>query len=166
MQFLKIYRNILKYLSIALLFILFSNVILQIFARAFLATVPTWTEEVGKYSIVWLTALGAGLFFIERDPIGIDSLFKRFSNRWQKIVTLLILALSSIFSLALVYGSLDLVKRGMSIRTPVLNLQFSYIYSGLTVTGLVISIALISKIVQLLMNSSEQIPLNKKEGEV
>jgi TRAP-type C4-dicarboxylate transport system permease small subunit len=153
-----IYLKSLHILAALVLFLLFGNVILQIFSRTFLVKVPIWTEEVGKYLLVWFVAISSGILFFERDPIGIDLIYKRLPRLWRNVILIISLVASAWFGFMLAYGSLTLVERGRFIRTPALNLQLSYVYSSLTLIGIVMLIAMVIK----LLNYIKKIIQNDK----
>lgn len=54
---------------VALLAALFGLVVFQVVSRYVLAAPLVWTEEVARYTLVWLTFLGAGLVMARRRHI-------------------------------------------------------------------------------------------------
>ncbi|WP_085506144.1 TRAP transporter small permease [Thalassobacillus devorans] len=158
MKVSKYYKIILEFLATSFLLLLFGNVILQIFARTFLPKVPSWTTEVGSYLLVWIIAFGAGLLILDREPIGLRMVIDRLHGKAKKTLKIIIFVLSAWFSITLAYGSLALVKRGSTIYTPALNLPMSYIYSALTVIGILIFFSMTLYLLAPLFE--------KKEGEI
>ncbi|WP_046472136.1 TRAP transporter small permease [Allosalinactinospora lopnorensis] len=58
-----------RILAVALLAALFGLVVFQVVSRYLLGAPLVWTEELARYTLVWLTFLGAGLIMARRRHI-------------------------------------------------------------------------------------------------
>ncbi|WP_366554455.1 TRAP transporter small permease [Aquibaculum sediminis] len=52
-------ERLLDWVLIAMLFVMTVSVVWQVFARYVLSAAPSWSEEVARYLMVWVTFLGA-----------------------------------------------------------------------------------------------------------
>ena len=62
-------ETIAKVISILAIIGMLIVIILQIVARYFFASPPTWTEEIGKLLMIWGGLLGASIAFKRRADI-------------------------------------------------------------------------------------------------
>ncbi len=137
-RFIRVYRTVLIAVSSLLLVLLTLNVGLQVLSRYFAVKVPTWTVEMGSYLLIWIIAAANGILFLDKAPISIDALLHNVSEKIRRFILILHTVIACFFSTALVISSLKLIKLGSRMRTPIMRLQYSYIYSSLTVMGVLI----------------------------
>lgn len=95
----------------ALLVINVGDILLGIFCRYVLKSSIIWTEEVARFSLVWLVLMAAGGAYYHGDHMVIDFVVPRLPTLLQKIIDYLKLVLS-IFILGLMIwlGMMNAVK--------------------------------------------------------
>ncbi len=95
----------------ALLVINVGDILLGIFCRYVLKSSIIWTEEVARFSLVWLVLMAAGGAYYHGDHMVIDFVVPRLPRFLQKIIDYFKLALS-IFILGLMIwlGLMNAVK--------------------------------------------------------
>src|SRR5690606_28631425 len=64
-------------LVVILLLVMTGSTLAGVFARYFLNEALTWSEEVARYSMVWLSFVGGGLVFRHGGHIAIDVLVRK-----------------------------------------------------------------------------------------
>lgn len=107
------------------LLVMFLNVVLRKFNIGF-----TWSEEVVRYLIVWVTFLGIS-YCIKKDAhIVIDLLVNYLPDRGKRIVLAFVDFISVIFSALLTYMGYSLVVGQMmfSQKTAALQIPFYLVY--------------------------------------
>ncbi|WP_316978267.1 TRAP transporter small permease [Shumkonia mesophila] len=126
---------VLEWCSIIVLIVMFSAVVVQIYARYFLEIAPAWTEEIGQYLLVWLTALGAGIALRSEGGFrgAVEFIANAMPPRLRHSVNLAFMALTLSFLCVLGYKTFYLVARKMEVRTPALEIPESYLYLGVLV---------------------------------
>jgi TRAP-type transport system small permease protein len=82
---LKISRGIVCVLFIAMVLIVFFNVI----GRYYLNTSLDWSEEVARFMLVWLVFLGSVLAYEKDEHLGLDILVKKLPPRAAALVGIL-----------------------------------------------------------------------------
>lgn len=97
--------KVLEVTSVALL----ANVIVlmsfQIVMRYVFGTPLTWTEEIMKYSLVWLTFIGSVLAVREKAHVFIDAFTNKLPTKLQKVALALANCLSILFlSILAIWG--------------------------------------------------------------
>ncbi|MBV6272100.1 TRAP transporter small permease [Alcaligenaceae bacterium CGII-47] len=117
-----------------LLLLMTGATISGVVARYVLNDALTWSEEVARYSMVWLSFLGGGLVFRHGGHIAIDMFIRKIPEGfWRHIVfgisQLIILA----FLAVLLWKGLDMVERGRQMTTPALQIPMMLPYAAIPV---------------------------------
>jgi TRAP-type transport system small permease protein len=122
----------LEWCSVIVIVAMFGTVALQVFARYFLEVAPAWTEEVGRYLLVWLTALGVGIALRAADGYrgAVDFIVNAMPPRWGHALNLAFMAVTFAFLCMVAIKTFELVMKKMEVRTPALELPESYLYLG------------------------------------
>lgn len=142
------YRIFLTAVACVFLAGLVGNVGLQIVARAFPIRVPMWTEEMGNFLLLLIVAVGCGLLFLDKPPIGIDFFFLRLPPRLRAVVYAVNVTVACAFSVALAVSSVELVQRGAAMRTPIMRLRYSYFYMAIMTAGFLIFVSILFYVYQ------------------
>ncbi len=150
-----IFEKVNRFMEIFLVFIfglLVLDVLWQVFSRYVLNMSFSWTEELARFSLIWLSILGAAYLNARREHLSMDFLYGKFSNPTKKKVSILIEVFIFLFALIvmfvggsnLVYTTLHLDQLSGTLRVPL-----GYIYAVLPFSGFLImcfSVYHISKI--------------------
>ena len=134
---------------IALFLILVTVVFFQVVARYVFDAPPFWTEELARFTLIWITFIGAGLVHHHGEHIAVngirDALPRRARALLDVAISLLVLAVLSVFA-----------KAGYAIAAigtqtaPALGISMRYVYGALLVgTALMIVITLTQLAVRL-----------------
>ncbi len=137
---------------VVILLLLFLDVLLQVLSRYFLNASFSFTEELARFLLIWLSILGAAYLNAKREHLSMDFLYRKLSAKNQRKISILIELLIFLFALAvmvaggfnLVYITLHLEQLSGTLRVPL-----GYIYAILPFSGLLImcfSVYHISKI--------------------
>ncbi|HHV79970.1 MAG TPA: TRAP transporter small permease [Firmicutes bacterium] len=107
---------------------------LQVICRLYFSALG-WSEELGRYLLVWITFLGATIGFKRGSHMAVTALVTllRPATRafFQKLVTLLCLAF---FFLVSIYG-VRLMQLQCAQTSPSLNIPMSAVYAVLPISG-------------------------------
>lgn len=137
---------------VVIFLLLFLDVLLQVLSRYFLNASFSFTEELARFLLIWLSILGAAYLNAKREHLSMDFLYRKLSAKNQRKISILIELLIFLFALAvmvaggfnLVYITLHLEQLSGTLRVPL-----GYIYAILPFSGLLImcfSVYHISKI--------------------
>ncbi|SFP31419.1 TRAP transporter small permease [Tranquillimonas alkanivorans] len=105
---------------------------LQIVSRVFFTAV-SWTEEVARFLLVWLTFLGAALALAEHRHIAVTVLTERLPERLRRGVVLLGLVATIAFFVALAWIGLDYMVMQSFQRSASLRIPMIYVYGVIPV---------------------------------
>ncbi|MDR3077438.1 MAG: TRAP transporter small permease [Planctomycetota bacterium] len=111
-------------------------VLLQVFARLALPKVPSWTEELSRYFLLWLVGFGGGLAMRDGGYVNVDLLLNLFPAWLKKLIlaigNLLIAALMLLFTQQ---AWINTVRVGMRQTSPVLYIPMQYIFGSMVALG-------------------------------
>lgn len=129
------FARILKYGTLLSTYGLIGSVLLQIFARFFLANTPPWTEEVARLCFIYATAFAAGLALKNHYYVDLDVFFNRLSARQQRII-LLIIPAGTLFLFAVLAGfSVPFILLGHWEYSPSMKIRMSLAFFSIFIMG-------------------------------
>lgn len=110
-------------------------ILIQIFARLFLATAPSWTEEAARVCFVLAIGCSAGLALRSGEYVNFDFFYQRMSEPWQRRVAFLIdLFTVLLFALFTVYA-VQFTVMGWAERSPSLKFPMAIPFAGMLILG-------------------------------
>lgn len=141
------FRNLLDRLILSIssfaLMLLVVTVTWQVFSRYVLNDPSNWTDELARYSMVWLGLLGASYLFGRKGHLAITLLDGYLKGKAHTALHILINGISFAFvSLAMFKGGLALMGRTTQQLSPALQLPMSTVYSILPISAVIILIYL------------------------
>ena len=131
----------LEKVLITIFALLVLDVLFQVFSRYILGTSFTWTEEFARFSLIWLTILGAAYLNGKREHLSMDFLYQKFSLANQRKASILIEVLIFLFALiVMVIGGFNLVYTTLHLEqlSGTLRIPLGYIYAIMPFSGLLI----------------------------
>ncbi len=114
------------------------SVLIQVFARFFLDSAPSWTEEMARIFFVFSVAFGAGLAVKEGAYIFLDSLI-----HWLKPGLRSILAIAGkvtviLTAIVMLVYSFNFVAIGMLETSPAMNINMGYVFTSMPIMAAMI----------------------------
>ena len=132
---------ILSRFLILLMFCLVGAVLWQVFSRYILSSPSSWTEELARFLLIWISLLGAAYAFRNGMHLALDLLPKKVTGKNVDRLKLLTIFLIVLFSFTvLVVGGFGLVQLTWELKqySAVLGLPMAYVYSVIPTSGLLI----------------------------
>ncbi|MDO5968606.1 TRAP transporter small permease [Flavivirga aquimarina] len=139
-----IYNKVCRIMELFLVVIfalLVIDVLWQVFSRYILNRSFSWTEELARFSLIWLSILGAAYLNAKREHLSMDFLYRKFNPSTKKKVSIFIEACIFVFALVvMVIGGINLVYTTLHLEqlSGTLRIPLGYIYSILPLSGLLI----------------------------
>ncbi len=132
--------SVIRWALIILMALMTLNVLWQVFTRFILQDPSSYTEELARYTLIWLGVLGAGYVAGQKMHLAIDLLslkLKSVNRSWLEIIIQLFIFLFSLF--ALVIGGFNLVNITLSLNqiSAALQIPLGYVYTVLPLSGLI-----------------------------
>lgn len=130
-------------LSVTVFVVLVVDVLWGVFTRYALGQQASWSEEIARLLLVWLSMLGTALAYGERSHLGVDVLLKALTGPARWIATLAIYLLVLAFSVGvMVYGGtslfLERLDAGQVMST--LPIYKAWMYFAIPVSGIMMTI--------------------------
>lgn len=150
----KILYKTLYYFMVFLMLTMVTVIFIQVIARYIVHNSLTWSEEIGRYTFVWITFFGTALAVKERSHVALDILIKKLPTLLKKIITVVGYLLMISFSCVLAYAGWKMVMLGKNQISSALQIQMNYVYLALPLGSIFI-------ILYLMKNLKED--LSKKE---
>jgi len=125
---ISIIRHVIRLALIILSAVIIFSVFYQVVSRYVFQAPPDWTEEVARFSLVWLVLLGSSACIRKSRHFNVDYITQGMSQRTIYILNIFLYALIVFFlSYALYYGTV-LMSRSFQITTPALGMPMGYVY--------------------------------------
>jgi TRAP-type C4-dicarboxylate transport system permease small subunit len=124
----KHFDSLLQNLACGIYLLLISVGFLQVFFRYVLNYSLSWTEEIGRYSFVWLTFVGAALCVLNESHIGLDLFIKRLSHRNQFIFQIFVDLSIMAFLLFLIFQGSLITQKTVRQVSAALHIPMSVFY--------------------------------------
>lgn len=152
MKMSKFITAIIKGLCVILFAALMFSLVLMIISRnvPFINFDVMWTDEVGRYMLVYLVFLGSGLAMIEDKHIRVDFILNQFPPKVQKWVELFNGFVTIAFCLVMVCAGLILVQKTgtqmVSTLRKYFNMPMAWWNSAVMVGGGIMAAAVCAKL--------------------
>ena len=134
--------KVIENVIIVLLLMMVFNVSWQVFSRFILGDPSSWTEELTRYSLIWLGMLGAGYVTGKKMHLAIDYFTNKVKQPNRNYVELFIHSSILLFAFAvMVIGGINLVVLTLYLKqvSASLQIQLGYVYLAVPISGLLIT---------------------------
>lgn len=122
--------NVERVLASGLLVAIFGLVLMQVTSRYVFSSPLTWTEELARFSLVWLTFISAGFVMARRMHVTVDLLAAKLNKRgavmMDSFAMLVVLVVSAAMSVAGTQFALSVGK----LNAPATQLPMSVVYAA------------------------------------
>jgi TRAP-type C4-dicarboxylate transport system permease small subunit len=124
------------------------TIIVQVFLRYLFLYSLSWSEEVARYLMIWVSFLGASLAVKYGFHIGVEFVVNKISERRRKGITLLA-KLSTLFFLVLfTIGGFQVAWAVRDQDSPALLFSMFFAYASAPVGGIFMIIQLLNSMVE------------------
>lgn len=133
--------KIMEIILVSIFGLLVIDVLGQVFSRYILNTSFAFTEELARFSLIWLSILGAAYLNAKREHLSMDFLYQKFSDKNRKKALIFIEVCIFLFALiVMVIGGFNLVYTTLHLGqlSGTLRIPLGYIYAILPISGLLI----------------------------
>ncbi|MGY9047131.1 hypothetical protein P775_21220 [Puniceibacterium antarcticum] len=103
-------------------------VVIQLLGRSGVIPSIIWTEELSRFALIWLTALGVGLGLRSGDLVNVDLICEALPGRAPWVLRLVAAAITAAFCFVLIPGALLYTSIGVRQTAPALGIHMNWIY--------------------------------------
>lgn len=139
----------IRFLLIFLMTVLTIVVFTQVIYRFVLESPLTWSEEVARYSLVWMTFLGAALGVRYNALIGVEFVVNLLPKSLRDGLRYVVYVLCMVFFIAIVIQGIKMVEAVHLQESPALGLPMSVAYAAVPVGGLLMLMNSLAGVIEL-----------------
>jgi TRAP-type C4-dicarboxylate transport system permease small subunit len=116
------------------------SAVIQIFARFFLASAPSWTEEASRLFFIYAMSFAAGLALHEKYFVELDVFYRKFPKKIQYVIDMLI-QLSTVLLFAVMgFYSVEYIRLGSIETSPSLKIPMSFAFISILIMSVTVVI--------------------------
>ena len=149
-------ETVICVLLLAMTFVVFGQVV----ARYVLQTPLSWSEEMARFMLMWLSMLSAAYGFKTKSHFALKLLVGRFSSAAQKIIELVVYLVVVLFFAVLLYFSVIFVIGVKGHTAPALGISMQIPYASMVVGCMLILYESLRSMGALLFDSSSSVKKN------
>ncbi|WP_116108402.1 TRAP transporter small permease [Lewinella sp. IMCC34191] len=135
-SFVRIADTALKWGTLLMTGSFLACILVQIYARLFLTTAPSWTEEAARLFFVLAIAFAAGPALKRDYYVYFDFVYDKLGMTWQRRLTVAIDALTVLLFVLFLYHAVSFTIMGFAERSPSLQFPMAIAFGGMVVLAL------------------------------
>jgi TRAP-type C4-dicarboxylate transport system permease small subunit len=145
---LKVIKLLIVILGIALVLVVFSNVV----ARYFLNFSLAWAEETARFLFIWLSFLGAVLANAYSEHMNFDLLVNRSPKKLGQLLQIIayLIILSVLF--LVIQGGITIVIGNWEWLTPALEISYGLVYSIVPVCCVLLALQFLVRLFRIIQS--------------
>jgi len=120
-----------KGLCLLLLFSMVVVVFLQVLTRYIFEAPLSWTDELSRYCLIWVSFLGAAMALREKGHFAVEFLIHKLPQKAHPPAELALLVIIGVFLVALFDTGLTVLQVTHMQTSPVLEIPMSYVYAAI-----------------------------------
>ncbi|GIO28112.1 TRAP transporter small permease [Ornithinibacillus bavariensis] len=120
----------------------------QVISRYIFGSPFTWTEELGRYTFIWMSILGMAVGVKTLGHIALDILLKSVPANAKKVLQFIINILVAGFGVLFTFSGLKMMEIGSGQNSPSLSLPMEFVYIIIPISGVLIVYFVISNMIQ------------------
>ena len=117
-----------RYCGLTLIGAMTLVILYQVFMRYVLNDPPTWSEEVSRFMMVWMTFLVAPIAYRHGMNVAIETLSRFLTGRVQAALQLVLNALILYFMLVYAQEGVGLAERGLKSKAFTIDVKLFWFY--------------------------------------
>lgn len=148
----------LKWIVIALMFLLVIDVLWGVVSRYVFGQQAKWSEELARMLLVWVSLFGASVAFATKAHLGLDYFSEKLhpdARKWSRIIGSLICLAFAV--LVFLVGGLKLVQGAFNSGQTMIALPFAkwWEYAALPASGCFMVVFLVGQLVEAILTPAD-----------
>lgn len=135
--------------------VLIASVSIQVLGRTFDSS-PVWTEELTRFSLLYLAAIGAGLSFKSGELVNVDVVCDAFGEKWSVRLRFISALLTAVLCGVLIAPAWRFVSIGAMQTSPAMGLQMTYVHFSVFALLLILLIFCVLRLLQMITGNDVQ----------
>lgn len=156
-------EGLCRLLVFAAFVVLMGAVLLQVFSRTFLSTAPVWTEELTRFCLIFIGALGAGLALRSGDMVNVDLVCESLPGRLPRLLRLVSAVITAAFAIALLPAAWAYTMIGARQTAPALAWRMDFIHAAMLVLFVTLALWALMRVAEMLTGRHDGRPIPTSE---
>ena len=135
--------------------VLIGAVLLQVTTRTLSFPSPIWTEELARFALLYMAALGVGLALQSGDLVNVDLVQEGVSKRIAWLMRLASAVVTAIFAGLMIEPAWRFTQIGAMQSSPSLRWPMNFIHASVLVLSTLLLVFAILRIIGMLAGSDE-----------
>lgn len=131
--------------------VLIIAVLTQVLGRA-IGDSPVWTEELTRFALIYMTALGVGLGLMSGDLVNVDIVCDALPDPWPRMLRFVASLATAGLAAVLLPGAWKYVQIGLLQKSPAMGLQMSFVHFSVFLLFLLLLIFALMRAVLTLLH--------------
>ena len=127
-RFNDVVEQVGKYAGLTLIGVMTLVILYQVFMRYVLNNPPTWSEEMSRFMMVWMTFLVAPIAYRRGMNVAIETLSRFLVGRLQAALQLVLNALILYFMIEYAQEGMGLAERGLKAKAFTIDVKLFWFY--------------------------------------
>ena len=148
--------KVLEFFLIVAVALLVLDVVWGVVTRYAFGQQATWTEELARFLLIWVTLLGAAVAFGQKGHLGVDYFVEKLHRDARRLMSIVSHLIVIFFAIAIfIYGGSQVVSNTLAMEqvTPSLGWKMGHVYLALPVSGVFILMFALSNLFESLADS-------------
>jgi TRAP-type C4-dicarboxylate transport system permease small subunit len=145
---------ILKYIIVALALGMLFIIFVQIVTRYILNYPLSWSEELARYLMIWLTFLGTAVAVGKKGHIIIDFVIRYIPKKYQIYDDMVVSLITAMYLVIIIYSSYQIMPVIVGSITPTLQISYVYVYAAIPISSLITILYLVNNVIEDISKSS------------
>ena len=141
--------------TLALMTILIS---LQVLFRYVLNSPLAWTEELARYTFIWMTFIAGFVAAVRGEHVAITMLQDKFKGYARATIVFIANTITSVFFMLVGYYSVSQWEKLSMQTSPVLKIPMSYVYLGIIIGSVCMAIWYLYSGIRAFLNAKKEKP--------
>jgi len=116
------------------------STIIQIYARFFMQSAPSWTEEASRFFFIYAVSFASGLAMKGSYYVRFDVVYNKLKPKYQNQLQVLVSVFTIFLFLILSVYAIQFVKVGLPEHSPSLSASMAIAFSSMLVMGIFITL--------------------------
>ena len=143
-------EKVVRWIVIVLMLVMTVTVSLQITFRYFLNIPLGWSEELARFSFVWVSFFGASALMRVREHINVTVFVDNFPPRLRAVCVVLANLCALIFAYYFVVGGIALATNEWSQLAPAMEIPMGWVYVVIPISAILMAIWIVLQTLEAL----------------
>ena len=131
-----------------------ASTLIQIYARFFMESAPSWTEEVARFFFVYAMSFAAGIALKDHYYVSLDVFYNRLNDKQKSRLRVGISLCTLVLFLILTLFSVQFIVLGIPEKSPSLGLTMALAFGSMFIMGASVSFYAFIDTINLLKKQS------------